>query len=392
MEHIDIFTVLALTAMNLIAVSVALPWVMGRSVSRAARLAQGSLLAQAFGWIAIICAGSFIGHWGDRALSTLSLALGAAAQILMFRALGEWLGPRPGWRAMQVIAVLMPLGYAIGFGHYSFRVGWANFLLATMMLLVAQAAFAPRRPAMRHWRWLLGGCHAVVAVFTLGRGGLGAFLPELYPSFRAPHPVNLGAQLATNIGLVLTTVAVLVAWRDEAEARLRELAVTDGLTGVLNHRAWHERAATALATAHRHQQPLTVLLIDLDQFKAINDNHGHDLGDRALRLFGQVLRENVRDGDLAGRLGGEEFVVLLCLGPLAAAELLDRRLRDQLSRTAEAALGIPLDFSAGATDRQAGDATIQAMVARADRAMYRAKQAGRGRLELDLAAERSRPT
>lgn len=383
MDRLDIFTVLALTAVNLIAVSVALPWVMGRSVSRAARLAQGSLLAQAFGWIAIIGSGSFIGHWGDQALSTLSLAFGALAPLLMFRALGEWLGPRPGWRAMQVLAVLMPLGYSLGFAHYSFRVGWANFLLAAMLLLVARAAFSPQRPAMRHWRWLLGGCHAVVALFTFGRGVLGAFLPELYPSFRAPHPVNLGAQMATNIALVLTTVAVLVAWRDEAEARLREHAFTDGLTGVLNHRAWHERAATALATAHRHGQPLTVLLIDLDQFKSINDGHGHELGDRALRLFGQVLRENVRDGDLAGRLGGEEFVVAMCLGPLAAAEVLDRRLRDHLARAAEAALGIPLDFSAGATERREGDSAVQTLVARADRAMYRAKQRGRGRLELD---------
>lgn len=382
MPEISVFTVLVLTAVNLFTVSLALPLLMGRQVSRAGRLAQWSLLSQMAGWVCIIASGFWVGHWLDWALSTATMVFASLAPWLLFGALEQWLGPRPGKHLLLALVLLMPLGYALLFPHYSHRVGWANFLLAAQLLVVARAALWPTRPARSRWRWLLAGCHALIAGFTVARGVMGAFFPELYPNFEAPHPVNVGAQVAANVVLVLITVAILVAWRDEAEAQLRTLARTDGLTGALNHRAWHEQAAAAVAHARRHHQSLTVMLLDLDHFKKINDRHGHEVGDRALRLFAQALREEVREGDLAGRLGGEEFAVLLRDTRLNAVHTLDQRLRNRVWPEALPSLGFGLPFSAGATELQPGDDNIDTLLNRADQAMYTAKANGRAQLVL----------
>lgn len=380
MDRISVFTVLVITAFNLFTVSLALPLLMGRRVSRAGRLAQLSLLSQAAGWVCIIASGFWVGHWLDRALSTAAMVFASLAPWLLFNALEAWLGPRPGKRWLLALVLLMPLGYALLFPHYSPRVAWANALLAAQLLLVARAALWPVRPARRHWRWLLAGSYLMIASFTLARGVLGGFFPELYPNFQAAHPVNIGAQVAANMVLLLNTVAILVAWRDEAEEQLRNLARTDGLTGVLNHRAWHEQATAAVAHARRHAEPLTVVLLDLDHFKNINDRHGHEVGDRALRLFGQALRDELREGDVAGRVGGEEFALLLRHTRMSSVPALDVRLRARLTPLALPALGFALPFSAGAAQLEPGDADLRTVLARADQAMYLAKAAGRARL------------
>jgi hypothetical protein len=146
----------------------------------------------------------------------------------------------------------------------------------------------------------------ISAAFKLARGMLGAFTDQ-YPSFHAPHPVNLAAHVATNVSLVLGTVSLLVAWRTEAEHKLRTLAMTDGLTGVFNRRGFTTQGSSLLAHAARHQWPMTALMLDLDHFKQVNevnDPHGHEAGDRALQLFARLLGETCRSGDLIGRLGG----------------------------------------------------------------------------------------
>ena len=153
-------------------------------------------------WAAIIASSTL---W-DQALSTASIACNAAAQWMLYRALEEWLGPRPLPRLLLALVIAVPLGYTLGFGHYAWRVGWANFLIATILCIVARATLAPVMEANLRWRSLLMGCLLTSAAFTLARGMLGAFTDQ-YPSFRTPHPVNLAAAVATNVSLVLGTVA-----------------------------------------------------------------------------------------------------------------------------------------------------------------------------------------
>ena len=372
---LDFLTLMTVMATNLFMISAALPLIMGRGVSRAARHVQASLLLQAVAWAAIIASSSL---W-DQALSTLSIACNAAAQWMLYRALEEWLGPRPLPRLLLVLVIAAPLGYTLGFGHYAWRVGWANFLMAAILCIVARATLAPVVESSLRWRSLLLGCLLTSAAFTLARGMLGAFTDQ-YPSFRTPHPVNLAAAVATNVSLVLGTVALLVAWRAEAEQKLRTLAMTDGLTGLLNQRSFALQGASLLAHAARHQLPVTALMLDVDHFKQINDTRGHEAGDRALQLFARLLGDTCRSGDLIGRLGGEEFGVLLLHNSAPAGMAFDRRLRRRLHAASVTELGFALDYSAGLATPAPGETDLAVLMARADRALYEAKTAGRGRL------------
>ena len=175
-----------------------------------------------------------------------------------------------------------------------------------------------------------------------------------------------------NASLVLGTMGFLLAHRDAAEQALVRLASLDTLTGLLNRREWMGRAGRTLGSG------AVLLMLDLDHFKRVNDEHGHPVGDEVLRLTGETLRAVLRAGDLVGRYGGEEFCVLLRQCEPAAFERLDARLHEALGRRCREVLGFDVAFSAGAVRVQAGE-TLAAAIARADDQLYRAKHAGRAR-------------
>jgi diguanylate cyclase len=374
--QIDILSLITVAMVNLLGISIVLPLIMGRKLTRAARCAQAALVLLTLGWTAL----TLSEYVSSFFLSVLSMACLSGCLVALHQALTGWLGRRPGGRAIVVLALLMPLGYALSFGHYPVRVGWANLLLAAMLLLLARATLVSHRDTGRHWRIVLLGCFVVMAILTGARGVLGAFFTELYPTFRTPHGVNIAAALAINIAVVLGTVALLVAWRDEAEDRLRAMANTDSLTGLPNRRDFHSRAEALFANAKRYHTPLTALMLDLDHFKNINDTHGHEKGDRALQLFARLLSETRRTGDLIGRLGGEEFCVLLPNGQRNTASGFDERLRTRLQQQATHQLGFALSYSAGVAALTDGDATLAGLMARADAALYSAKHGGRDKM------------
>ncbi|KQP12701.1 GGDEF domain-containing protein [Pseudorhodoferax sp. Leaf267] len=374
--EIDTLSMMTVAMANLLGISVVLPLIMGRSLTPAARAMQAGLLLLTLGW-AMLTASEYANSF---VLSVLSMGSLSASLVMLHRALGGWLGPRPGERAIVVLAVLVPVGYALTFSSYAVRVGWSNFLLAAMLVLLARATLLARRNAGRHWRLVLLACFASMAVLTAARGLLGAFFTSFYPTFLAPNPVNIAAALATNIAVVLGTVALLVAWRDEADHRLRTIANTDSLTGLPNRRGFTERAEALFANAKRYHHPLTVLMLDLDHFKQVNDRHGHDGGDKALVLFAEMLGETRRTGDLVGRLGGEEFCVLLPNAKLHTASGFDQRLRARLQQQVKAKLGFALDYSAGVAALSTQDTTLAGLMARADAALYQAKREGRAKL------------
>lgn len=377
--QLDFLTLLATTAISLFLISASLPLIMGRNISASARYVQASLLLQALAWAAIIASTYVPATLTDRVLSTISLGCGAAAQWMNYRALAGWLGPRPWPRLLLVLVLAAPLGYFLSFGSYALRVGWANGALAAITLVLARATLWPARPSETGWRRLILVNMVVMACLTLARGIVGAFTDQ-YPSFRTPHPINLAFALGACVTVVLNTIAMLVAWRDEAEYKLRELAVTDPLTGLPNRRGFEERAQAMLAHAQRHGLPLTALMLDLDHFKQINDTQGHDAGDRALQLFTRLLNETGRTGDLTARLGGEEFGVLLLHNAVDAGASFDRRLRERLHDASATELGFVLDYSAGMAVLQPTESSLAMLMARADGALYEAKTGGRGRL------------
>jgi diguanylate cyclase (GGDEF)-like protein len=163
--------------------------------------------------------------------------------------------------------------------------------------------------------------------------------------------------------------------RQHLEELLRELALVDDITGLHNRRSFILLADQALKEASRARRPVIVLFLDVDHLKAINDNHGHAEGDRALRMVAAALRAACREADIIGRLSGDEFAILL-----AEAHQLDGlegRVRCRVTEAA-ATTAYPLSVSIGVARCEPGsECTLAELFERADRAMYEEKQAKR---------------
>ncbi|HEX5373076.1 MAG TPA: GGDEF domain-containing protein [Aquabacterium sp.] len=181
---------------------------------------------------------------------------------------------------------------------------------------------------------------------------------------------------------VLLIVMLLFARHDALHRRLRQLSITDGLTRLSNRRHFMDRLQEELLRQRHSRQPLSVVLIDADHFKHINDRYGHAMGDQVLTTLAGVLTQCLRvPGDLVARLGGEEFGVLLPDTSLAEAEAVCRRLQQQLkdARFSSAGASLIVTVSMGAVQCLGVDA--QALLRQADANLYRAKAAGRDRTE-----------
>jgi diguanylate cyclase (GGDEF)-like protein len=185
--------------------------------------------------------------------------------------------------------------------------------------------------------------------------------------------------LAMRMGELRMRLASRKLELQQAVATIRELAQVDELTRLSNRRHVFELLKSELARSARSTEPLSLVLIDLDHFKAVNDRHGHAVGDAVLREFGQALREGLRETDGAGRWGGEEFLLVLPhMHADAAADFVDRLRSAVAGRRLDPAIPeLRVNFSAGVSQCVAGE-IVQDAIARADRALYEAKDAGRG--------------
>lgn len=186
-----------------------------------------------------------------------------------------------------------------------------------------------------------------------------------------------------------------VASREALAGRLelQQRANVDGLTGVLRRHRWLELAESELQRYQRHRRPFAVLIADLDHFKRVNDVHGHLAGDEVLCQFAAMLRQESRQFDLVGRLGGEEFGILLPETDLPqACEVATRIVEScrQLVITTPVAT-IRITCSVGATEVGPTDLSMTDLLTRADGAMYAAKVAGRNRLETALPPKTREP-
>ncbi|NNM74064.1 diguanylate cyclase [Enterovirga sp. DB1703] len=171
--------------------------------------------------------------------------------------------------------------------------------------------------------------------------------------------------------------------RAALEAELRRIAETDVLTGALSRRRFIELAQSEWARQKETGSAACLLMLDLDRFKRINDLHGHAAGDRALESFGAACRAELRSLDLMGRLGGEEFAIILPDTRVEAGREMAEKLRAAIAaisfRTDKGA--VSLSVSIGAAQGEPGEA-LEDTMCRADRALYRAKSAGRDRVQI----------
>lgn len=174
-----------------------------------------------------------------------------------------------------------------------------------------------------------------------------------------------------------------VAERQAAQARLVELATTDVLTGLKNRRYFMETASQEFERARRYQTPLSLLMLDADHFKSINDRYGHPVGDEALKALAEHGQRQLREMDLFARLGGEEFAILLPQTDLNAARTVAERVRQSIAAQPVAAEESTVSFtvSIGLAQLEASTTNLDELLRQADAALYQAKENGRNRVE-----------
>lgn len=177
---------------------------------------------------------------------------------------------------------------------------------------------------------------------------------------------------------------------EEAHAKIQAMAETDELTGLPNRRSLIRRLDEEIKRAERYGLPLSVLMMDLDHFKEVNDTHGHQAGDLVLQETARLISGVIRETDFFGRYGGEEFLGVLAQTDLEGSRRMGERLRVAMeNHTFDLGDGVRLSktISVGAATWRHGDDTDDQLIARADTALYEAKEAGRNRVV--LAAERA---
>jgi diguanylate cyclase (GGDEF)-like protein len=184
-------------------------------------------------------------------------------------------------------------------------------------------------------------------------------------------------------GASFLVVGLLLAELKNALAHEKELNRLDPLTALPNARAFHEEARRMLSAGRRKQRPVTIAYIDLDNFKAVNDTHGHHAGDELLVRVAEAIRRCTRITDLSARMGGDEFVLLLPETGPAEARMAFDRLRGFIAHTL-AKTPYPVTASIGGVVFVTAPESVEAMVRVADERMYAAKAAGKNRVQLDV--------
>ncbi|MFW6236631.1 MAG: sensor domain-containing diguanylate cyclase [Desulfovibrionales bacterium] len=171
--------------------------------------------------------------------------------------------------------------------------------------------------------------------------------------------------------------------RKMLEEKLREMATTDSLTGILNRRSYIEQTDAELQRSKRYGYPLSIIFLDVDRFKEINDSYGHQTGDEVLVSLTRQCLSCLRENDLFGRIGGEEFAITLIESDLKRAETVAERLRDVIRETTvqygQAEVRFTVSF--GVAQLKDDEQDLDSLMARADKALYRAKKEGRDRVE-----------
>jgi diguanylate cyclase (GGDEF)-like protein len=278
--------------------------------------------------------------------------------------------------SQQLLILLLPflLMWSLGgFANGSMVMIWAFFApLAALFFIDLKAAA----------RWMLA---------FLGLLVLSAAFDQTFAAYARPMPAGLNTLyflMNTGCGFSLVGVVLYYFVRDresayqklqQSETHIRELMLTDPLTGVANRRHLDERLAMELSRQARYEQPLSVIMTDIDWFKRVNDRFGHAMGDTVLRLFADRLRDTLRSSDFMARYGGEEFVLLLPNTRIEEAVALAERLREAAKHIRFDTPDLSLTASFGVTLAHPGEGMAE-VLSRADEAMYLSKSGGRDRV------------
>jgi diguanylate cyclase (GGDEF)-like protein len=325
--------------------------------------------------------------------------LGAASLILagvssLFVALATGAGGAPSWLAIVYSTLACAWGTVI-LRHAS-RVSDRTILATAAVAQLGLTGLALARPALEVSSGLLGYTYLWTCVYVAYYFPRRSTVPYvaatavLYAGWLAfTTPLAVGIARGAAVSCLLAALVFGLGWyRHQVDSLLQQLCREsrfDQLTGLLNRRGFFEAGGAAIADAAHRSSSVALLALDLDHFKLLNDGHGHAAGDAALAGFGALLGDRCRTRDIAGRLGGEEFAVLLADTDLEAAVAIAERLREAVTDIPAAR---PLAVSQGVAilhpaDGACLDDLLDELLRRADRALYRAKDNGRNQVCAD---------
>ena len=361
----------------------ALGWLAGAALLPASRraLLHWSLHA-ALSAAAVACFAASVmpGEVLMRAAGNLSIV---ASLIALQRGVWHFFGRDRPWALHLALMAAALVASLLGFdpAHGDLRAAVVSASLAFLCLATAwDMRVQMRRHAVLRWGALLP-LPLLLAGLVFAFRALAALAgpASAVSAIAASSSFNAGSAVLYQVvalAFQLTLVALVVG---QFVTELQSASRHDPLTGLMNRRAFDEALEAEVQRSRRRGEPFSVLMLDADHFKDINDEEGHAAGDRALQHMGTLLAAHMRDIDRVGRYGGEEFVVLLPGTALDDARVTAERLRQKVQalppRWQERAL--PLTVSIGVAQWQAEGDDIAMLLARADAALYRAKEAGR---------------
>lgn len=313
--------------------------------------------------------------------NTLSLI----AQGMSVYALRMLLGESRRGRVISAVAVLGLLS-VVWFGlihpDYQWRVLCGSLTIAVNIVLSVEALRGVSVRRRSRARYVLLSIFAMAGAMLVWRNVELWSIDFLLHGIMAPSNTNLFYVVFWSLQPLFAGIGFLLLYNEILRQELHLLARVDPLTGVSNRLAIYEATTKLLAQAARNLQPLSVLMLDADYFKNVNDQFGHNGGDKVLRELAASIRATLRASDMIGRVGGEEFVVLLPGADLAGALILAERVRASVEATPITidGHGLTLTVSLGVAVALANDRDAIALLKRADAALYAAKRAGRNRV------------
>ena len=281
--------------------------------------------------------------------------------------------------------LVLPLLLVVLLDQIQARVVVVGLLFTLQAVYTVQVLLQRRQETPGRGQYFVMAAYGVLIALMLGRVILSYSGALRLGSITDSNLIQAATFVLATLCLMLISLGLVLMTKEQADARNRRLALQDDLTGMHNRRFILEVLGQQLALAERHGWPLALLIVDVDHFKRVNDTHGHLVGDQVLRELATCIRSRLRAQDIAGRWGGEEFIVLLPDTDAAGAAVLAEDLRlavmqhrclDPQGQSLQLTVSIGLHAQPQPTSRQRDE-----LLAAADRAMYQAKHLGRNRVE-----------
>jgi diguanylate cyclase (GGDEF)-like protein len=374
---VDLKTILLLMAVADLALAAAL-WIGAGRRRDGLNQWASSLVVRALGFGVIALATDPRTGAGALGIGLIALSITLQAAALVTYAKRQL----PAWIHTAVIAaVALPIQLLANDASGAALFG--GVVLGLLLLAVTAIAWQLQPPVGARARAILVASFALAGIILVLRGMGAAFVADAAMALARPTGLAALATLAVFASAIGATLAFLLLQKERAEGEVRRLATMDPLTGAYNRRTFHEIAEREMARARRAGQPLSIVMLDVDNFRAMNEKHGNKVGDQILQRFADLLRSALRKEDMLVRFGGDEFVVLLPEVPGPGAVVVAGRIRRTVAAAPieVAGLSFAITASLGVAARlDEGPESMDGLLDRAGSALALAKERGRNRV------------